>query len=139
MSGIRPCIEVGLGWGYGANSGSISSFSYFSFGDGRISHTSAHPRSSFAFFSLAGNVLSIGVLYRRDMDLKAIFRQILITLVTFDLLCIVCNLLLFSLPQLSESYFNAVFPYIVPTVLPVAQIALTGKERDHAAMGTGFV
>ena len=55
------------------------------------------------------------------------FLQILITLISFDIACIVFNVLLFSLPHLSEHYFNFVFPYIVPTVLPFAQIALTGK------------
>ena len=72
-------------------------------------------------------MISIAVLSRRDMDLKPMFRQILITLISFDIACIVFNVLLFSLPHLSPVYFNQVFPYIVPTVLPFAQIALTGS------------
>ena len=68
------------------------------------------------------------------MDLKPAFRQILITLVSFDIMCIVCNLLLFSLPQLSEDFFFDVFPYIVPTVLPMAQIALTGEDTKKRGL-----
>ena len=61
------------------------------------------------------------------MDLKPMFRQILITLISFDIFCIVFNLLLFSMPHLSDSFMRFVFPYIVPYVLPLAQIALTGQ------------
>ena len=75
-----------------------------------------------------GNFLSIAVLCRRDMELKPTFRQILIALVSFDIGCIVFNVLLFCLPHLSLDYYESVFPYIVPTVLPFAQIALTGKS-----------
>ncbi|XP_059084570.1 FMRFamide receptor-like [Tigriopus californicus] len=76
---------------------------------------------------LVGNMLSIAVLCRRDMDLKPMFRQILVTLISFDIGCIIFNLLLFSLPLLSNSYSEGVFPYIVPVVLPFAQISLTGS------------
>ena len=64
------------------------------------------------------------------MDLKSTFLKILVTLITFDIFCILCNGLLFCLPQLSDAYFTDVFPYIVPTVLPLAQIALTGKVES---------
>ena len=81
---------------------------------------------------IAGNLLSIAVLNRRDMDLKPIFRQILIALISFDFFFIVFNLLLFSLPHLCLSYQQHVFPYIVPYVLPLAQIAQTGKSDCSA-------
>ena len=71
--------------------------------------------------------MSIAVLFRRDMDLKPTFMQILVTLISFDILCIIFNLMLFCLPHISASYFDSVFPYIVPYILPMAQIALTGK------------
>merc|ERR1719334_1467791 len=73
------------------------------------------------------NLLSIAVLYRRDMDLKPIFRQILIALITFDFFFIVFNLVLFSIPHFSIQYDKQVFPYLVPYVLPLAQIAQTGS------------
>ena len=78
-------------------------------------------------FQFLGNFLSIVILYRRDMDLKPMFRQILITLISFDIFCIIFNLLLFSMPHLSDNFMRFVFPYIVPYVLPLAQIALTGQ------------
>ena len=84
------------------------------------------------FVVIAGNLLSIAVLNRRDMDLKPIFRQILIALISFDFFFIVFNLLLFSLPHLCLSYQQHVFPFIVPYVLPLAQIAQTGKSiKNH--------
>ncbi len=81
------------------------------------------------YCSHAGNILSILVLVTHDMDLKRTFLHILVTLISFDLACIVFNLLLFCLPHLSRDYFTDVFPYIVPTVLPMAQIALTGEQQ----------
>ena len=78
----------------------------------------------------AGNVLSIMVLGRKDMDLKPVFRQILVTLVSFDIGCIIFNVLLFCLPHLSVHYRVQVFPYLVPVVLPFAQIALTGRRKE---------
>lgn len=77
--------------------------------------------------------MSIAVLFRKDMDLKPNFMQILTTLITFDILCIVFNLMLFCLPHISTAYFDNVFPYIVPYILPLAQIALTGNLRYISA------
>ena len=34
--------------------------------------------------------------------------------------------MIFGFPRLWESYEQKVWPYIIPTVLPLAQIALTG-------------
>ena len=60
------------------------------------------------------------------MELKRDFMHILVTLICFDILCIVFNLMIFGFPRLWESYEQKVWPYIIPTVLPLAQIALTG-------------
>ena len=81
--------------------------------------------SYFSFFP--GNVMSILVLFRKDMDLKPNFMQILVTLIAFDILCIIFNWSIFGLPLICSSYYDHVFPYIVPYILPLAQIALTGK------------
>jgi hypothetical protein len=70
--------------------------------------------------------MAIAVLFRRDMDLKPTFMQILVTMMTFDFLCIFFNLLVFCLPVLSNEYKDGVAPYIIPYILPMAQIALTG-------------
>ena len=71
--------------------------------------------------------MAIAVLFRRDMDLKPTFMQILVTMMTFDFLCIFFNLLVFCLPVLSIEYKDGVAPYIIPYILPMAQIALTGN------------
>ena len=60
------------------------------------------------------------------MDLKPTFKYILITLICFDIFCIIFNMMLFCLPHISDGYMDIVFPYIVPYILPLAQIALTG-------------
>ena len=62
------------------------------------------------------------------MDLKPVFRQILITLISFDCFCVIFNLLVFCFPHLSIYYYDNIFPYAVPYILPLAQIALTGKK-----------
>ena len=79
---------------------------------------------SFSLFS--GNTTSIVILFRKDMDLKPTFKIIVITLIFFDIFCIIFNVMLFCLPHLSTIYNQAVFPHIVPCILPLAQIALTG-------------
>ena len=76
--------------------------------------------------------MAIAVLFRRDMDLKPTFMQILVTLITFDFLCIVLNLSLFCLPRMSSTYNTDVAPYIVPYILPMAQIALTGGHQSFS-------
>lgn len=88
----------------------------------------SNPEIRLIIFLFTGNGLSIAVLYRQDMDLKPVFKQILITLISFDTFCIVFNLLLFCFSHLSIYYYDNIFPYIVPYILPLAQIALTGKS-----------
>ena len=78
--------------------------------------------------------MAIAVLFRRDMDLKPTFMQILVTLITFDFLCIVFNLMVFCLPRMSDTYNKEVAPYIVPYILPMAQIALTGRKLTYFCM-----
>ena len=80
----------------------------------------------YVYLIFSGNVTSIIVLFRKDMELKRDFMHILVTLICFDILCIVFNLMIFGFPRLWESYEQKVWPYIIPTVLPLAQIALTG-------------
>ena len=83
--------------------------------------------NSISNFIFTGNAMAIAVLFRRDMDLKPTFMQILVTMMTFDFLCIFFNLLVFCLPVLSNEYKDGVAPYIIPYILPMAQIALTGN------------
>lgn len=76
---------------------------------------------------LVGNILSLVILFRNDLHLKPTFRQLLSMLFIYDSLCIVFGVSLFSLPYLSNSYNMKVHPYIVPWVLPLAQIANTAS------------
>ena len=71
--------------------------------------------------------------------------HILVTLICFDMLCIVFNLMIFGFPRLWQSYEEQVWPYIIPTVLPLAQIALTGMLKSqfsqnwHQHMSTNYL
>jgi len=91
-------------------------------------------QSIVGLLGLIGNVTSIIVLFRKDMELKRDFMHILVTLICFDILCIVFNLMIFGFPRLWESYEQKVWPYIIPTVLPLAQIALTGSIYSTLAL-----
>ena len=74
---------------------------------------------------IAGNLISLCVIYKTDLGFKTSFSRLIASLCIFDTLCILSNLTIFSLPLLSESYRHQVFPNLVPTLLPLAQISLT--------------
>ena len=61
------------------------------------------------------------------MDQKSSFLKLISTLAIFDCLCIMFNIFLFSAPLLSETYRHQVFPHLLPWLLPLAQISLTGS------------
>ena len=76
---------------------------------------------------LLGNILSILVLYRCDLDLKASFVNLLITLCIFDILFIVAVIMFYTLPIHFEYYEIELLPYLTPFLLPFIHIALTGS------------
>ena len=57
---------------------------------------------------IAGNLVSLLVISKVQLDLKGSFIRLIATLCIFDCLCIILNLLLFSGPLLSEYYRHQV-------------------------------
>ena len=83
---------------------------------------------------LLGNTLSILVLLCRDLDLKASFRNLLVTLCVFDMLFIVAVNLFYSVPIHSDWYEINMIPYLTPLLLPLIHIVLTGSVYSVVAV-----
>ena len=76
---------------------------------------------------ILGNILSILVLSRRELDLKASFKNLLITLCIFDMLFIVAVNMFYTLPIHFDYYETELIPYLTPFLLPFIHIVLTGS------------
>jgi len=76
---------------------------------------------------ILGNLASILVLSRKDIDLKPSFANILTCLAVYDLLFEVCAIFMYSLPHLSTTYTSSIFPFLVPYLLGLIHIALMGS------------
>ena len=72
------------------------------------------------------NLLAIRLLLRTKH--RHTFHTLLITLTVYDLLQIGFSIICFALPQLSASYRNHIFIYIIPFMIPLAQISLSGSS-----------
>ncbi|TRY61270.1 hypothetical protein TCAL_02155 [Tigriopus californicus] len=83
---------------------------------------------------IIGNVLSILVLTKRDLDLKSSFVNLLITLCVFDIFFIVAVNLFYSLPIHSRFYEVEILPYMTPLLLPLIHIVLTGSVYSVVAV-----
>ena len=57
---------------------------------------------------IAGNLMTILVIFNNNLDLKTSFLHLIYLLSIFDCLCIVCNIFIFSGPLLSEKYRHQV-------------------------------
>ena len=76
---------------------------------------------------VSGNIVSGLVLKTRHRDLTQTLRDLLVFLAGVNTVFLVLVVMVFSLPQFSSSYRNYVLPYIVPTALPCASVAMTGQ------------
>ena len=76
--------------------------------------------TNIAMLSSPGNLVTLLILFTSELDLSNSFSQMLTALLLSDSICIIMSLLLFSLP-----YLIALSPYMVPILLPIAQVALT--------------
>ena len=56
------------------------------------------------------------------------FHNLLLTLTIYDLMQIVFSIVCFALPQLSLSFRHNVFIYVIPFMIPLAQITLSGSS-----------
>ena len=72
------------------------------------------------------NLLATRLLLRTKR--RHTFHNLLLTLTLYDLLQIVFSIICFALPQLSLSYRNNIFIYVIPFMIPLAQITLSGSS-----------
>ena len=56
------------------------------------------------------------------------FHNLLLTLTIYDLLQIIFSIICFALPQVSLGYRNNIFIYVIPFMIPLAQITLSGSS-----------
>ncbi|CAB4065556.1 unnamed protein product [Lepeophtheirus salmonis] len=85
-------------------------------------------------FGIIGNVVSIKVLSSKELEMLPTFRHLLKMLAGFDATFLVFALTLFCFSSLSEYYDNFVRPWLLPFLLPLLQIALTGSVWTTTAV-----
>lgn len=77
-------------------------------------------------FGIIGNVVAIVVFARQHLQKS--FHALMLSLSAFDLVYITASILIFSIPQFSSEYKDSgIYFYILPWVLPMAQVGLTGS------------
>eukprot|EP00093_Oithona_nana_P015158 15158.XXX_1229320_1231616_1 [CDS] Oithona nana genome sequencing. len=77
-------------------------------------------------FGIIGNVVAIVVFARQHLQKS--FHALMLSLSAFDLVYITASILIFSIPQFSDNYKESgIYFYILPWVLPMAQVGLTGS------------
>ena len=55
-------------------------------------------------FSPPGNLLSLNILLRCNLELKLVYRQLVTALLVWDLVFILLSLLLYTLPHWDQTY-----------------------------------
>ena len=81
---------------------------------------------------LFGNTVCIIMFSRLRLQLK--FHRLMILLFVYENIYLMFTLLVFSVPQLSENYRSRFLKHLVPIILPVVQIALTGSVYTTLAI-----
>lgn len=75
---------------------------------------------------IIGNVAAITVFSRQHLQKN--FHALMLSLSLFDLIYIVAMILVFSIKEFSDDYSDSgVYFYLLPYVLPLAQIGMTGS------------
>ena len=81
-----------------------------------------------------GNILGILVLKKKNLDLKPGFRNLLITLFTYDMLFVIGIILFYTISIHSDWYHKYLIPYMLPFLFPFVQTALTGSVYSVVAI-----
>lgn len=75
---------------------------------------------------LIGNILAILVFARQRVQKN--FHTLMVALAVFDIEYILMNIAVFALPQFSTEYkASGIYYYLLPWILPLAQVGLTGS------------
>jgi len=84
---------------------------------------------------IVGNSLSLHVLLCFNLELKPVYQQLLSSLVVWDLIFIALSIPLFSLVHIfPRSYALNIFPWVVPYLYPLTQIAQQGSVYSTLAV-----
>ncbi|XP_023337723.1 FMRFamide receptor [Eurytemora carolleeae] len=87
-----------------------------------------------ALFGIVGNILCLFVFNQKKVELKPSFSNILKCLSVFDILFLVGMVLLYTVPRASSTYRTNIEPVILPVLLPLTQVTLTGSVYSVVAV-----
>ncbi|XP_059078481.1 FMRFamide receptor-like [Tigriopus californicus] len=79
------------------------------------------------FGVLANSLATVVLVLDKGVELSQIFTRILIALMTYDSVLLLGLFSIYSWPMLNVNFQREIYPWIVPYVLPVVQISLTGS------------
>ena len=84
-------------------------------------------------FGIIGNLSSIIIFARIRNQLK--FHRLMVTLAVYDTFCILLSIIIFTFPLVSKSFVTSgVYHHLVPKILPLVQIAMTGSVYSTIAI-----
>jgi len=87
-------------------------------------------------FGLIGNISTILLLMFRNTNMNQTFSNLIAWLAAIDSLFLVFICLSFSLPALSSSYKDETFPLLLPSLLPLSSVTLSGSVYCVIALAT---
>lgn len=87
-----------------------------------------------AWLGLMGNILCIFLFLLKKLKLNQTFTNLLIWLAVIDSIFLVLVVFVFALPELNITYKQWIFPYMLPSVLPLTSIALTASVYTVVAL-----
>lgn len=89
---------------------------------------------SVGILGIIGNIASI-VVFTIRLKIQRNFHALMICLAIFDLIYIIANILIFTIPLFSDNYLTSgTYYYVMPWALPIAQIGMTGSIYFTMAM-----
>ena len=84
-------------------------------------------------FGIIGNISSIIIFARIRNQLK--FHRLMVMLAVYDTFCILLSIIIFTFPLLSKKFVTSgVYHHMVPKLLPLVQIAMTGSVYSTIAI-----
>ena len=84
-------------------------------------------------FGIIGNLSSIIIFARIRNQLK--FHRLMVMLAVYDTFCIVLSIVIFTFPLINKSFVTSgVYHHMVPKILPLVQIAMTGSVYSTIAI-----
>jgi len=89
-----------------------------------------------SIFGIVGNIACISVFSSKSVDLKPSFANILKCLSIYDICLLSGMVAMYGLPIICPPYDLHVKPHLIPLVLPLSQVALTGSVYSVVVVAT---